>query len=246
LGVAQSNLQKTLPAIRTLQKALELQPGNIRVQSLLGLQFVEGSYYQEAIRFLSRAVELNPAEPTLRFLLIQAHYKNQDSVKALQLAEEALKRFPKLAQSYYELGFQYGSMGRFREAKPYLQDALRLNPDYAEAHTSLGDLLLREDKAEEALLHFRQALKANSSSDAYVGLGKALLALNRPEAVIAEMEKVVGLFPMEPQLHYSLAQAYRALGQQEKTQVELETFNQLNKERMKRKDQEVSRKFPSP
>ena len=58
------------------------------------------------------------------------------------------------------------------------------------------------------------------------------------------MEKAIALEPSEPQLRYNLAQAYRGLGQTEKTQLELKTFNQLNQERMKQKDREVPRKFP--
>jgi protein O-GlcNAc transferase len=245
LGVVQGHLKKTVPAIESFRRALELQPNSFRVQSLLALQYIEGRYYEEAIRLLSSAVKRDESEPTLRFLLIQAHYKNQDSVKALEQAKLAVKQFPSLAQAHYELGFQLSSFGRFQESKAALERALELDAGYPEAHYLLGDLLLKEAQPDLALDHFQKALAKNSTLiDAHVGLGKALLALEKNEEVVRNMEKAIALDPSDPQLHFNLAQAYRGLGQPEKTRLELQTFNRLNQERMKRKDREVPRKFP--
>ena len=245
LGVVRGNLKKNLPAIESLRRAAELRPDNVRVLSLLALQYLAGRYYEEAIRLLSRAIQLNDSDATPWFLLIQAHYKNQDSVKALDLAERTLQHFPGLARAHYELGFQLSSMGRFEGAKTPLRKALELTPDYPEAHYLLGDLLLKEDKAEEAVSHFRQALKLNQNySEAYAGLGRALLSLKKYQEVVLEMEKAVTVDSADPQPHLHLAQAYRALSQPENAQRELQTFDRLNRQRMKQKDQETARKFP--
>jgi tetratricopeptide (TPR) repeat protein len=247
LGVVRGNLKKNVPAIESLKKAAELRPDNVRVLSLLGLQFIEGRYYAEAIRVLSRANQLNDSEPTSWFLLIQAHYKNQDSVKALELAQKTLERFPGLARAHYEFGFQLASMGRFQDAKVSLMKALQLDPDYPEAHYSLGDLLLKEDKLGEAVSHFQQALKLNQNyAEAYAGLGRALLSLKRYEEVVSEMKKAVSTDSVDPQSYLHLAQAYRALGQQENAQRELKVFDRLNRQRMKQKDEEAPREFPQP
>ncbi|MEW5976496.1 MAG: tetratricopeptide repeat protein [Acidobacteriota bacterium] len=245
LGVVRGQLGRNLQSIESFRRAVSLQPNNLRVVSLLALQYIEGSYYEEAIRLLSALVQSNPSEATLRFLLIQAHHKNQDSVKALELAKTTTQDFPGLAEAHYNLGFQLASFGRFQESKGAFEQALRLNPDYAEAHYSLGDILLKEGQPEAALAHFRQAVSMTPKMiDARVSLGKALLALQRNEEVVKAMEEAIALDPSEPQLHFNLAQAYRGLGQTEKTQQELKIFNRLNQERMKQKDREVPKKFP--
>jgi tetratricopeptide (TPR) repeat protein len=246
LGVARGNRKENLPAIESLRRAAQLRPDSVRVLSLLALQFIEGRYYDEAIRVLARAIQLNKSDPDLRFLLIQAHYKNQDSIKALQLAQETLQQYPSLARAHYELGFQLASMGRFEESKIPLRRALELEPNYPEALYALGDLLVKEDKPEEALTYLRQALRLNPNyADASSSLGRALLELKRYDEVVGEMRKAVAQDPAEPQPHLHLAQAYRALGQQEQAKQELQIFDQLNRERMKRKDQQGVRKFPS-
>jgi len=245
LGVVRGQLKQTVPAIESFRKAVALQPGNFKIQSLLALQYLEGSYYEAAIQLLSDAVKRSSADPTLRFLLIQAHHKNQDSVKALEQARQAARQFPGLARAHYELGFQLASFGRFQESKPSFQKALELDANYAEAHYAMGDLLLKEGHINEALAHLQEALAKNPALiDAHVGLGKALLALQKNEEVVRAMEKAIDLDPDEPQLHFNLAQAYRGLGQTEMTQAELKTFNRLTQERMKKKDREVPKKFP--
>jgi tetratricopeptide (TPR) repeat protein len=247
LGVARGNLKKNLPAIESFKKAAELRPDNVRVLSLLALQYIDGKFYGEATALLRRALQHDDSDPTLWFLLIQAHYKNQDSVRALELAQKTLERFPALARAHYELGFQLASMGRFQEAKGPFMKALQLDPEYPEAHYSLGDLLLKEDKPEEAISHFRQALKMNQNyGEAYASLGRALLSLKKYEEVVAEMKKAVSTDSADPQPHLYLAQAYRALGQQEDAQRELQAFDRLNRQRMKQKDQEAARTFPQP
>jgi len=246
LGVAQSNRKQNLAAIASFRRAVELRPDNLRVLSLLALQFIEGRYYEEAVRLLTQAIELNKSDPDLRFLLIQAHYKNQDSIKALQLAQETVQQYPSLARAHYELGFQLASIGRFEESKIPFKKTLELEPNYPEALYALGDLLVKEDKPEEALTYLRRSLQLNPNyAEAASSLGRALLELKRYDEVVAEMQKAVTYDSAEPQLHLHLAQAYRSLGQQEKAKQELQAFDQLNRERMKRKDQQGIRKFPS-
>ena len=105
LGVARGNLKKNLLAIESFKKASELRPDNVRVLSLLSLQYIEGKYYAEAIHLLSRAIQHDNSDPTVWFLLIQAHYKNQDSVRALELAQKTLERFPGLARAHTSSAF---------------------------------------------------------------------------------------------------------------------------------------------
>jgi protein O-mannosyl-transferase len=57
------------------------------------------------------------------------------------------------------LGLLMAHQGRLPEAVEQLNEALRLNPNSAEAHTTLGVVLLRSGKAEESIPHFLAALR---------------------------------------------------------------------------------------
>ena len=50
-------------------------------------------------------------------------------------------------------------MGRTDEAVQQFQEALRLDPDYAEAHRNFATVLLKIGHRDEAVTHFREALR---------------------------------------------------------------------------------------
>ncbi len=49
--------------------------------------------------------------------------------------------------------------GKREEAIEHYQQALRIKPDFAEAHVDLGMALAQTGKIEEAIAHFEQALE---------------------------------------------------------------------------------------
>lgn len=53
--------------------------------------------------------------------------------------------------------------GSYAEAIRNYSQALRIDPDYAEAHNNIGVVLIRQGKINEAATHFQKAvnLKAN-------------------------------------------------------------------------------------
>jgi Flp pilus assembly protein TadD len=57
------------------------------------------------------------------------------------------------------LGLTLARLGRTAEAVEELDEALRLNPNSAEAHNNLGLVLLASGKAEESIPHFSTAIR---------------------------------------------------------------------------------------
>ena len=47
------------------------------------------------------------------------------------------------------------NQGRAQEANAHFSEALRLKPDYSEAHNNFGVALARQGKFKEAVDHFR-------------------------------------------------------------------------------------------
>ena len=59
------------------------------------------------------------------------------------------------------LGNYYNDAGRPAEAMPYLYEAIRIRPTYAEAYTNLGHSLFLLGRFEEAAQHFSESLRFN-------------------------------------------------------------------------------------
>lgn len=88
------------------------------------------------------------------------------------------------------------------------RDVLARDPQQAQAHRELSDLLCRRGAAEEALQHGRDALRLRPSwSDAHNSIGIALQALARPEEAIEHFERALQAEPGHASAHVNLGNA---------------------------------------
>ena len=63
------------------------------------------------------------------------------------------------AKRLYKEGVKYGRGGLFRQASELFQQAIQLNPDYADAHFGLGQAYFDQGRWEEAIVSFENALR---------------------------------------------------------------------------------------
>ena len=102
---------------------------------------------------------------------------------------------------------------RFDEAAALLRQATEAAPTYAEAHNSLGLLLLetgRTDEAREALV--RAVSLRPDYANAHTNLGNALSAAAEWADAVAAYRKAIALDARDVQPHHRLARAHLALG----------------------------------
>src|SRR5213593_4147495 len=72
----------------------------------------------------------------------------------------------------YSLGLALVRQGKLTEAIEHYTTALRIKPDYADAHTNWGLALAQQGKLAEAIDHYQQTLHFNpDSADAHIKLG---------------------------------------------------------------------------
>ena len=244
LGTTLVSLGENERAVGHLRAAAELRPPSSRLLSMLGLQYLQLRYYDEAIEVLSHAVDLESDNADLRFLLIQAHFRNHDYEKALAAAQETLRRFPNLGRADLQAGVQLDNMGRYAEAEKHLLAALSKDPELFEARILLGEALLKMGRPEEGITVFREAIsKSPGDVYAYAGLGKALIQLKRYQETVEAMEKAAGLDSELAAIHLYLSRAYRALGRAEEAKREAAIFTRLNRERAAARDRDVEREY---
>jgi len=84
------------------------------------------------------------------------------------------------AQNYFVRGKNYAEAGDLRRARRELEKAIKLSPDYPEAHSLLAYILSRQGKTIDAAKHLRRASAgAPASATAHLYMGKAYARLGR-------------------------------------------------------------------
>jgi tetratricopeptide (TPR) repeat protein len=97
------------------------------------------------------------------------------------------------------LGVHYTDLGREDLAEAAYRRAIAADSNYAEAHAELGQLLIQDGRAEEALLHCHraQALCPQSEKTAYL-VGKASLARGDTAGAVSWLKSTIALAPYAP------------------------------------------------
>lgn len=161
-------------SILALLAALAGMPA--RADDLAGAQrlWLAGQKAQ-AVEQVEQALARTPDDLQLRFALGVMRMELGERAKALAIFTRLTQDFPDLADPYNNLAVLHAAAGELDEAKAALEQALRLQPDHAQAQENLGDVLLRL-----ALRAYERAQKASATpTDALATKINRTLALTR-------------------------------------------------------------------
>ena len=129
---------------------------------------------------------------------------------------------PKDFRWLYLLGKLDQHDGRFDEAIRHYEAARTLRPDYVAVLVNLGNIFLELNRPEDAKASFSAALKIDKDNPAaHYGLGQLAASSRNYSEAVARFEKTLAQVPGANRVHYSLAMAYRGLGNTEKAKEHL-------------------------
>lgn len=129
----------------------------------------------QAVDQVEQALTRTPDDLQLRFALGVMRMELGERAKALELFTRLTQDFPDLADPYNNLAVLHAATGELDEARAALDQALRLQPEHAQAQENLGDVLLRL-----ALRAYQRAQKVSlAPSDALTGKINRTLTLTR-------------------------------------------------------------------
>ena len=190
LTSAQINLNQTVAALATLQRARARFPENFIIPYLKGLTHTRRKEYAEAIAsFTAAEVFARVAEPQ------------------------------RLNEIYFQLGSAYERSGNLPEAEKYFGKAIELKPDFAVALNYLGYMWAeRGVNLERARTLIEKALQAEPKNAAFLdSLGWVFFKLHQPEAALEQLQKAVDyVAESDATIYDHLGDVYAALNQTEK------------------------------
>ena len=201
------------PAIDVFQQATKRYPNSPRLMIGLGMSLYSRGKYDEAVKALLTAADLDPADPRCYSFLSKAYDSSPNQ------AEEVIQRFRRyaelrpgdaLAQYYYAMSMWKGMRTEnvnleLKPVEDLLKKSLTLDEKLPEAHMQLGNLYADQHEYEESVPEYVRALELN---------------------------------PNLPDAHYRLAQDYVHLGKKDQAQKELAVYQQLRAQHMAEVDKE--------
>ncbi len=190
-----------------------------------GLKSFQRGDYHKSLRYLNRALQLEPLEPMIMCQLAIVHSELEEFRTANQLLLSILDEIdPRMYECHYFLANNYIHMGLFKEAYTHATDYLNKDEDgeFVEDAEELVDMIMMDyDEPIETLYDQDHLMLKQEEARDLLENGKFLEAATLLEAVTAE-------FPEFWSGHNNLALAYFYMGKLVKTEEVLKNILEKN------------------
>ncbi|MCC7328040.1 MAG: tetratricopeptide repeat protein [Burkholderiales bacterium] len=150
-GNALEDSGDTVAALASYRKAVQSAPAYARAHLNLGNVLAKMQRGDEADAAYREAMRIQPELATARFNLATLLANRGNPAGAEELLREALEIDPALAEAEVSLAHVLSTAGRDVEAEAHLRRALALRPDYPGAAFNLGQMLVGQDRFDEAV-----------------------------------------------------------------------------------------------
>ena len=112
------------------------------------------------------------------------------------------------AKSHLKAGNVFVDQEQFMQAAAEYQEAIRLDPEYAEAYNNFGISLAEQGEMADAVKAFRQAVRIDpEDAESQSNLGNALLQLGLTMEAVAPLQEALRLHPDDPDVQEALRRA---------------------------------------
>ncbi len=186
--------------------------------------------YAEAIDLFGKACSMSPEETS-----DLSNFRGQiDRSNAFKIAGENLARnFPshedRTSAVWMNLGATLAALGDKTGFELSLKQALEIKPNLAEAHFSLAEYYLSNDRLESAWDNMKRAADSAPSDPRFLnGLGKILLKQGKASEAVSFLEKTIETAPGFDEAYYNLGEVYVSMTMLREAELRFRKALQLN------------------
>jgi tetratricopeptide (TPR) repeat protein len=201
------------PAVNVFQSATEHYPNSPRLAIGLGMALYSRGNYDDAVKALLQAADLNPSDPRCYYFLSKAYDSSPSQAEnVIQHFRHFAELQPQNARAhyYYAMSLWKGRRAQdsnfdVRQIESLLKRSIALDPKLPDAHLQLGNLYSDQAKYADAIPQYQHALQENADL---------------------------------PDAHYRLGQAYVHTGQKVRAQEQLEIYQRLRTQHLAELDKQ--------
>ncbi len=153
-------------ALAEFEEAKKQLPNDATVRFSLGFMCWKLRHYDEAETELQEALRLDPHFTQAKYYLADSYLTGLKPEAALPILQELVVELPKDYRSRVDLAKALEKLGRYEEAVPQFQEAVRLDPTRAEPHYLLGQTYQKLKRMDDFRRELALAQKVQSEKRA--------------------------------------------------------------------------------
>ena len=209
LALAQLQAGNIQQAKAELQEVVAIAPNHPDATLLLARLDLQTGAVQPAIELLENLVEQQPRLAQAYLLLGDAYVVNKEPVRATETYRQFTLLAPKDPRGPYGMGVGLRTQGKVTEARQAFEDALELNPGFAEPLAQLVSMDFAEKRSSTALERVQaQLARVPESAELHMLLGRVYLARSEGEPAEAAFLKAIELNPQAFAPYLALGSLY--------------------------------------
>jgi len=195
-----STLRSVENELENLLKEAEINPGDPDLLNEIGVGYLIIGKNENAIEFLSEAVELSDGIKYL-YNLANAYSENDNPQMAADLYLRVLEKEPDHIPSLNNLADCFEQTGNAKRAGELFGYLTRINDSDPLSHLNLGNFLLRQNRHIEAVSSFRAAIDRDGQfTEAYYMISWVLMKAGIKNKALEYAEKGLRIDPEHEEL----------------------------------------------
>jgi Flp pilus assembly protein TadD/5-hydroxyisourate hydrolase-like protein (transthyretin family) len=151
--------KRSADVIRHLETALGIHPAFFEARLMLATAYMDQRDWKKAEGSFKLGHELKPTDGHSLLGLGEVYWRQKRYDEAEKTLLDGLKIEDKSWHGHFTLGRLYWERGNIAKAAPAIGRTLQLKPDFAEAHLLAGNILLRLEQRERALVEYQEYLR---------------------------------------------------------------------------------------
>jgi len=229
LGMSCYGAKRFAEAAKYLNTAAKADPGNVQLHQVLAQSCLAAKEYSCALEEFRQILERDPDSSAAHMLAGEALDGLGRTPEAVAEFQTAAATAPREPNVHFGLGYLYWKLHQYDDAKPAFEQELINDPGHAQALAYLGDIELKRNNLEQALLLLKKAVQLRKDIRiAYLDTGAILAEQHHYRDAILALQHAEKLDPEQPDAHLRLGRLYKSMGNTAAAEKEFAMLRQLH------------------
>ncbi len=184
--------------------------------------------YELAANLFTRCLSLDPENAAVMYELAGLYEAQGEDETALSLIKKAVDIEENNTWYKLLLAHLYQKMSDYATAASVYETIIKNNPDKVDYYFDWAFALIYDNKLDQAIeVYDKLEQKVGVNQEISIQKQRIYSELGKQDKAIEELQKLIAVFPKDPQFHGVLAELYLEAGEQEKALAEYQKIIEM-------------------